>query len=80
MWPFIKDIINPGGGGLPKDDLNSYLISLFSKRGGGQNLKKLMTPFINGPLLKKNFSKAVETIKLFRMIHFCHESEIFKFR
>ena len=51
--PFIKDVIDQGGGGLPKYDL-TYLISLFSKSDddvgrGVKNFEKLMTSFINGP-------------------------------
>ena len=49
--PFIKNVINQGGGGLPKDDLTSlaYLVKVMTKGGWGvKNLKKMITSLMNG--------------------------------
>ena len=54
LGPFIKDVINQGGGRIcQKMILLAYLVNksneLMKKEGGGQ---KLMTSFMNGPISK----------------------------
>ena len=49
MGPFIKDVINQGGGGFAKRW--SYFIGLLSKNDNeGEGGQKLMTSFMNDPL------------------------------
>ena len=57
--PFIKDVINQGGGGIAKR--LSYLISLFSKNDdeggrGGQKFRKFDDVFYERPQIEKAIS------------------------
>ena len=57
MGPFIKDVINPGAGGVPKDDRTS--IKSETRGRGFKNQKNLMTSFLNGPYLRVQIMKII---------------------
>ena len=46
--PFIKDAINQGGGGLPKEDL-TYLVKVMTMEEGGQYSQKIDDLFYERP-------------------------------
>ena len=50
--PFIKNIINQGGGGLPKDDITNKAYLVMTKWEGGKKSHEIDDVFYEGPLVQ----------------------------